>query len=96
MHPVARPAQSNGGIAIPRQILDELSIVRPSARRHPAVRRVAEALLGPGIKPARRTRGVYAIFPSAARRQVLPSLNMVCCVVALRDEAPRGGRCFVS
>ena len=69
----------------------------------PRVRQVAGALLG-DLRPSRRTRGVYALFPSARRRTdaeaavldaLAPHTDQVCqqlnACAYLEDVPPRGG-----
>ena len=65
--------------------------------RHAAVRSVAEALLGADLRPSTRTRGVYAIFPSASPTvgRLGPHTDQVCqqlnVCVYLDDVPPRSG-----
>ena len=72
---------------------------------HPGIRAVARSLLGDDLKPSERTRGVYAVFPSAGKaapddperltRALGPHTDQVCqqlnACAYLDDVPPRNG-----
>ena len=85
------------GTTVKLHELGAASFLKRLVPNHPAVRSVAEALLGPDLRPSTRTRGVYAIFPSKspAVGRLGPHTDQVCqqlnVCVYLDDVPPRSG-----
>lgn len=85
------------GTTVKLHELGAASFLKRLVPNHPAVRGVAEALLGPDLRPSTRTRGVYAIFPreSPAVGRLGPHTDQVCqqlnVCVYLDDVPPRSG-----
>ena len=94
-----------GGHTVKLHDLGNADYLMDLVPNHPRVRAVAKAILGDDLKPSERTRGVYAVFPSAAEfdpddpgrltRPLGPHTDQVCqqlnACAYLDDVPPRSG-----